>query len=222
MTTLTILLTVLLAAGPASAGSGHHVHESGELPAAAELCSCGSATIRKSTCVLGNAAGTCLLFGERGGSCTQWHCHPGQEEAHKAPWKPGKKVALKPLPQTAPAAPAGAASCKPEPTEASFPRELEGPGVSDLAGCLDWVGTSRVDYPSVDGKADCAHPAPTLVTRCTATLDPAYRLTRTYDKSADCSCAEWTAVAQAMDKDGSGTTQTSSCSAYICRPKRKG
>lgn len=201
-------------AGP----DGHHRHEAGFLPAAGELCSCGESRVRQSDCALKNSEGRCVLPAGRGGKCTAWHCHPGADEAHKARETPGKAVPLASLPETAPAAPAGAEACKPRLSAARFPFELKGPSPSEIPGCQEWAAGARVDYPAVDGKADCSRPAPTLVTRCTTVLDPAYRLRREAAKGQDCSCAEWTAVAHPTPEGAGGVSQTSSCTAYICRP----
>lgn len=59
------------------------------------------------------------------------------------------------------------------------------------------------------------------MTRCAATLDPLYKLSRTVMKDQECNCGEWTAIAKPMKEGGDGVSQTSTCTAYLCRPKRK-
>lgn len=177
MTARLFALTALLglASAAVAADSGHHRHEGGSLPAPEELCSCGQSSFIKS----------------QGGRCTIWHCHPGEAEAHKAPWKPGKAVALK-------TGKKDALQTASESCAAKAP--TDGPGVSELHSCQAW-----------EAKADCSGKEPALLTRCTETLDPAFRFSRKDEKGSECLCAEWKSVAD-----------TSSCTAYMCRPKRKG
>lgn len=224
MTLPALLLAVSTFATPAfAAGSeGHHTHEEDSLPAGSELCSCGQSVVTRSDCLLENSAGACILSTEKGGECKSWHCHPGEAEAHKAPWRPGKAVALDALPEEKRAVPPGAESCKPEIPEQEFPHPLHGPSPSDLQGCLRWTAETRVDYPAADGKADCSRPAPTLVTRCAAALDPLFRLSRANAKDQECHCGEWTAVAKPIKEGERGVSQTSTCTAFLCRPRRKG
>lgn len=210
------------AAVPAAAGSDHHVHEAPEFPSAAEECVCGSSSVKKTGCVLEDADGACVLDGEFGGRCMSWHCHPGAADAHKAPWKPGKPIALKPLPAEKRVAPPGSDACKPAARPGDFPYPLHGPTPGNLTHCQEWAGQGRVDYPEADGKADCTRPIPILVTRCTATLDPSLTLSRTDVKDADCRCGEWTATARPTGAGESEVAQTSTCTAYLCRLKRKG
>lgn len=222
MTLTALFLAFFALTAPAAADSkGHHSHTEGSLPAGSELCSCASSVITRSDCALENSAGVCILSVEKGGECKTWHCHPGEADAHNAPWRPGEASPLKALPQDKPTVPPGAASCRPEIPEREFPYPLDGPSLSGLQGCFRWTAASRVDYPAVDGKADCSRPAPTLVTRCAATLDPLYRLSRTVIKDQECNCGEWTAIAKPFKGGRDDVSQTSTCTAYLCRPKRK-
>lgn len=222
MTTLQLLLAVLLSAGTASAGSGHHVHKSGDLPAAAEACSCGSSKSTREECSIRNDAGGCVVEGAENGHCEVWHCHPGADEAHKAPWSPGKAVALAPLPDSRPPVAPGAAECRPSLPAERFPGTVSPPAVYQLARCQEWVSEFRIDYPIKDMKADCSAPVPTLVTRCVAALDPASRLQRQSQDKEDCSCAEWTGTALQSGPGPNKTVAKEVCTAFLCRPKRKG
>lgn len=220
MTKLMILLTVLYAGAPSNAAE-HHRHEAGSLPAAAEACSCGSSRSTREECSIRNDAGDCVVEGAGKGRCDVWHCHPGADAAHKAPWTAGKTVPLAPLPDSRrPAAP-GAADCRPSLPAGRFPGKVSPPSVSQLAYCQEWVSEFHVDYPIKNKTADCSAPIATLVTRCVATLDPAFRLQPKSLDGEECSCAEWTGTAL---EAGPGllhkTVAKQVCTAQLCRPKR--
>ena len=180
-TRLWMLAALLLTTCGASAAEtgGHHRHEEGSLPAASESCSCGKASSSQGTW-----------------KCLTWHCHPGEAEAHKAPWKPGKAVELKVKKKDA----------LPEPTA-----ECAEKAAPDMTSSLQ----SFTECQTWTEKADCSGAGPALVTRCTETLDPAFRFTRNDKKGSDCHCAEW------QTTGGTNTTK-SACTAWMCRPKKKG
>lgn len=219
MTLPTLLLTAMTLAMPCFAAD-HHRHEGGSLPSATEACSCGSAKSTREDCSLRNDTGGCVVAGAGKGRCEVWHCHPGAEEAHKAPWSAGKAVPLTPLPDASrPSAP-GAADCRPSLPAGRFPGKVSPPAMYQLAHCQEWASEFHVDYPIKDKTADCSAPAPTLVTRCVATLDPAFKLRRKSQDGEDCSCAEWTGTALESGAGPDKAVAKQVCTAYLCRPKR--
>ena len=216
-----LLLAATLVYGPSAFAADHHRHSAGSLPAGEEACSCGETRKVREDCSLRNDAGGCVVEGAGKGRCVVWHCHPGAEEAHKAPWSAGKAVPLSPLPdERRPAAP-GAADCRPSLPAERFPGTVSPPSISQLAHCQEWASEFRVDYPIKAMKADCSAPVPTLVTRCVAALDPAFRLQRQSLDKEECSCAEWTGTALRSGPGPEKTVAKQVCTAYLCHPKRK-
>ena len=215
-----LLIVAMLASAHPALAADHHRHEAGSLPSATEACSCGSSKSMREECSLRNDAGGCVVAGGGKGRCDVWHCHPGADEAHKAPWSPGKAYPLAALPDARrPAAP-GAADCRPSLPAGRYPGKVSPPAMYQLATCQEWVSEFHVDYPIKDKAADCSAPAPTLVTRCVAALDPASKLRRKSQDGEDCSCGEWTGTALESGPGPDKTVAKQVCTAYLCRPKR--
>lgn len=214
-----LLLAASLACAPSAFAADHHRHEGGSLPSAAEACSCGSAKSTRSDCSMRNDEGACVVDGAGTGRCEVWHCHPGTEDAHKAPWSPGKAVLLAPLPDERGFIAPGAGDCQTSLPATRWPGKVSPPAIHQIAHCQEWASEFRVHYPIKDKKADCSAPVPTLLTRCTAVLDPAFRLRRKSQDTEQCSCAEWTGTAVPSEPGLNRTVAHQVCTAYLCRPK---